>query len=104
MENTKLKIPFKWKPNGAPEISVNKMETRHLWFTLRMIWNHTMPEHQRFKPYRHYSFGPKYTSEYMLEAVKEILKELAGRKDMQESWWKELLMMDGICRQQKIIE
>lgn len=102
--NQELKLPFKWKPSGKEKISPHEMETRHLWFTLRMIWNHTMPEHQRFKPYKHYSFGPTYTTEYMLEAVKEILKELSTRKDMEKSWWKELLTMEAICKKQNLIK
>lgn len=93
-----LKEMFKWKPNGAEEIAVSEMETRHLWFTLKMIWNHTMPEQHKFHPYKKYAFGPRYTTEYMLEAVSEILKVLKDRKDIQKNWLKEMLTMDLISK------
>jgi hypothetical protein len=71
------------------------MVTRHLHNTLVMIWHHTMPEAARVREYyRAYSFGPFYTKEYMLQAVRVMMAELVSRGDMRPEWLAELHKMD----------
>jgi len=71
---------FKWRDRHGEYHDIQSMETRHLFYTLRMIWNHTMP--LKFVPFRQYSFAPFYTVEYMTDAVRNIVPELWNRKDM----------------------
>lgn len=69
------------------------METRHLFYTLRMIWNHSMPESVRLRPYRHYDFGPFYTAEYLQHALLHIGRELLQRSDLRPDWKADLAHM-----------
>jgi hypothetical protein len=54
-----------------------------------------MPEDARVRDYyRLYSFGPFYTKEYMMQAIRVIMAELVGRDNMQPEWVMELRRMD----------
>lgn len=82
---------FKWKDRHDVFKTPQEMDTHHLYFTLRMIWNHSAPPDMRMHPYEQYSFGPFYTFEYMSEAVKHIYRELKTRTDMEPAWIKGLV-------------
>lgn len=69
------------------------METRHLFHTLRMIWNNFMPPEKRVGAVRLYSFGPHYTQAYLADAIARIGQELLGRSDLRASWRAELDQM-----------
>lgn len=58
------------------------MKTSHLFFTLRMIYNNTVPEIYRHPPVRLYTFDSFYTKEYLTLAVIAMLMELSNRNDM----------------------
>lgn len=84
---------FKWKDSTNKFHTPSSMETRHLFYTLRMIWNHTMPEEAKLKPYKKYYFGSFYTEKYLLEAIIHIYSELCTRKDISLKWEAELQKM-----------
>lgn len=70
---------FKWRDRHHKFHAVKDMATRHLFYTLRMIWNHTMPETAQFHPFQRYSFGRFYTDAYMQDAIRAIVAELGRR-------------------------
>ena len=74
------------------------METRHLFFTLRLIWNHTRPieEIMDIVEGNLYTLGPFYTKDYLAQAARAIGKELAGRHDIQPQWMGQLITMRRI--------
>ena len=89
--------PWKWRSaqcNGGGSLLPSEMSTRHLFYTLRMIWNHTMPEHMRvgFNARRYSSF-PGYAQEYMAEAIRRIGGELSTRTDLAPFQKRELEQM-----------
>ena len=84
--------PFCWRDRNGEHHLPTKMPTRHLFYTLRMIWNNRMPASARL-PGNWYSFGPTYTSEYMLDAIRAIVPELVTRQDMEPVWWQQLQHM-----------
>lgn len=86
-ENVPAEI-FKWKDQFDVFKTPQEMDTHHLYFTLRMIWNHSVPIDMRMLPYQPYKFGKFYTAEYMAEAVKHLFLELKTRKDMKPEWIK----------------
>ncbi len=86
-------LPWKWKESNGPDHVPSEMETRHLFYTLRMIWNHTMPESVRFHPYQHYAFSAFYTPEYLQQAIHFIGHELLNRPDIKPKWQAELASM-----------
>ena len=83
-------LRFQWKDREDNFHLIDEMATRHLFFTLRMIWNHSMPEDARSVGYHKYRFGSFYTDEYMKDAIKAICRELGQRTDMQATWQFEL--------------
>lgn len=70
---------FKWRDRHGVFHSVSDMETRHLFYTLRMIWNHTVAESMQLQPYKKYAFGAFYSPDYMQRAIKHIGQELFTR-------------------------
>ena len=85
-------IAFQWRDRTGQPHLVKRMETRHLFYTLRMIWNHTMPVSARL-PGNLHSFGPIYTRDYMINAIEAIVPELATRNDMTKDWMQQLQKM-----------
>lgn len=77
--------PFVWRTRHGEAVAISDMTTKHLFFTFRMVWNHSAPEAWRLRPYRRYIFGPAYTPEYVAEAVGLIWRELATRNDL-DGW------------------
>lgn len=74
---------FLWRTRAGEDLRVNEMETRHLFYTLKMIWNHSAPEEFKIKPYKKYIFSDFYTNEYILKAVKAMIYELRKREDIE---------------------
>lgn len=89
---TEVSNTFRWRDRFGEHHDVKNMETRHLFFTLRMIWNNTMPAQYRL-PGNLYVFGKHYTKHYMVRAVRALAKELAGREDMAPEWQRQLQQM-----------
>lgn len=82
---------WRWKDQADNYHSPKNMETRHLFYTLRMIWNHTMGT--KIEPYKKYRFGRFYTPDYMRKAVIAIGQELMKRDNLQPKWKAELEFM-----------
>ena len=89
---TAVATPFFWRDRHGYRHVPARMETRHLFYTLRMIWNSTMPANARL-PGNVYSFGPTYTKDYMLNAIAAIATELDMREDLTPDWEQQLQRM-----------
>lgn len=83
-------IPFRWREHGGTFRDPRDMATRHLFFVIRMIWNHSVPESLQLQPFKRYDFDEFYTPEYMRKAVLAIGRELATRKDLTPYWTDQL--------------
>lgn len=104
-QKTTVAKRFQWKDRMDKLHYVDEMETRHLFYTLRMIWNHTMPAEARSESFHPYRFSSFYTVEYMENAIRAIARELAGRKDMRKEWQDELdNFMRYLSRHRKAID
>lgn len=77
----KKKPDFIWKTKDDRRYKVKDMETRHLFNTIRMIWNHKMPADAALGSFIRYEFGSFYTNEYLELAIKKMLPELILRND-----------------------
>jgi hypothetical protein len=85
---------FKWQDRTGGMHAPERMETRHVFFTLRMIWNHSAPERLKLKPFRRYtSFGAHYSPDYMHRAVRALIAEASRRDDLRPEWAAELRWM-----------
>ncbi len=77
-----IKHKYMWRDKHCDFHDPKEMETRHVFFTLRMIWNHHAPLEARIEPYKRYRFDPFYTNEYLSQSIKVLMTELATRKDI----------------------
>lgn len=86
---------FQWRDRTGAFYFAKDMKTRHLFYVLRMIWNHTMPDDAKLKPYQKYKFSKFYTEEYLLTAIQALYKELKTRPDLTHQWKSELVRMSN---------
>lgn len=78
---------FHWRTKGGDFVRPGNMETRHVFFTWLMIWNHSCPEDLvRSEGRRYTDFDQFYTPAYMVQAFRVMFNELKGRKDLRASW------------------
>ena len=81
-EFNSIKLPaegFRWRTREGQRLDPCNMDTRHLFNTISMIWNHVMPADAATHSYRAYSFGPTYTQAYLTAAIITMLPELLSR-------------------------
>jgi hypothetical protein len=61
----------------------SSMITRHLFYTLRMIWNNFMPPAARVGDFRPYTFDLRtHPPEYLMAAILNLGTELFSRTDL----------------------
>jgi len=84
---------WRWRDREGGFWSPHDMETRHLFYTLRMIWNNFMPAHMQVGRANLYTFSAHYTRHYLGEAILHLGSELNRRKDMRADWKREYAQM-----------
>lgn len=72
--------PFIWRAADGTRHTPATMTTTHLFWSLRMVWNHTMPAARAFEPYRRWSDVATWPTETRREAADAFARELARRK------------------------
>lgn len=77
------KGPFLWLTHGGDLISPRNMATPHLYYALRMIFNHSVPKEFRTPESLHsvksYSDVPKWSRSYRKAAIDALSAELRTR-------------------------
>lgn len=71
---------MEWTTADGRTLRMTEMATTHLFFSVRMIWNHSVPEQMRFKPYRRWRFARP--ASYYAVKLRGLLTELALRDDL----------------------
>lgn len=97
-----LQEEFLWKTRFDEFIPPRNMETRHLYYTLQMIWNHAMPEDVRIKPYKQYAFDDFYTTAYMQSAICVIGNILLQRDNLDNLMIRRLKFMASQFREKPV--
>ncbi|AGH57581.1 hypothetical protein PYDG_00050 [Pseudoalteromonas phage pYD6-A] len=74
-------MAMKWLTATGERVSIKKMETRHLFYTLRLIWNNQHGKTHRWNrgPIRPFT-DPQYTEGYLKDVNYQMHKELLSRK------------------------
>lgn len=90
LESTYPRVPFYWRDKDKKFHDPKEMSTRHLFYTFRMIWNHSMPKEARSEIYIKHRFAAFYSQEYMEEAIQFLGNELLSREDLRKEWKDEL--------------
>jgi hypothetical protein len=68
--------------HGGQEIFPSEMETRHLVFTLRMIYNHLVPAHMRVPGGKRWGDIDKMPVRYLQDSVRHMTAEVTKRPDL----------------------
>lgn len=100
-ENRQVTDKFKWRDRKGNFHYPKGMKTRHLFFTLRMIWNHTMP--LKFMPFKMYYFSDFYTPAYFAKAIYHLTVELMKRHDLEPIQVKTIELMIDYLKTEQII-
>jgi hypothetical protein len=88
---------YQWRDRQGNFHHPGEMESRHIFHTVAMIWNHTMPIKTR-PDYQRYEFGPYYTKDYLKLSVVMLVKELFRRDDLKPEWMATLDMMHAFVK------
>jgi len=89
-------VEYKWRDRYANLHPPKTMNTKHLFYTWLMIWNHACPEKLRIWAKHKYQFDLKiYTKKYMLTSFQKLYYELKRRNDLGYKMKKVLLKIEG---------
>lgn len=85
---------FLWRDRTGLMHYIDDMSTTHLFYTLRMVWNHSMPKEMHIGGNtQKYVFTNFYTSQYMMQACFYIILALNNRTDLLYKLQKEFQQM-----------
>jgi len=83
-EKNYITCNFMWEDRFGNFHSPESMSTHHLFSIILMLWNHSAPDHLKFKPYQRYSLGSRFTNNYCKKALQELFKVFRLREDAWE--------------------
>lgn len=73
---------FMWQDSAGRFYAPSQMSTHHLFYTIKMIWNHIVPPELQLKPFKKYTLSPpRFTEKYCKIAVHKLYNELMSRDD-----------------------
>lgn len=67
----------RWITQDGESLLISEMETTHIFYSVRMLWNHHVPVVYRLMPYRPYSI--KWSEERVVGRMIALLNELQSR-------------------------
>lgn len=74
---------FDWVTREGDVMAIDEMNTDHLYFTCRLIWNSIHGKKYRWDRGRISSFNTSiHTKDYRIKAYKHMIPELEGRPDL----------------------
>lgn len=86
-ESRELVAGFQWRTRGGELLNPAEMETRHVFFTWLLIWNHSCPKHLvRSEGKQYDGFDSWYTPSRMLVAFGVMMEQLSRRADLRPEW------------------
>jgi hypothetical protein len=91
--------PFFWLTHKGQVIFPAKMATKHLFYTIRMLFNNIVPPVFRVGKFKRYRDIPEWSSEYVRRALTELTKEITGRVG-----WDEILEDEGSSMQDQLAD
>jgi hypothetical protein len=72
---------FDWCSQDGTLYDLQEMATPHLFYALRMVWNHSVPRVWRVGNYKEYPDVPNWHPNYRKAAIEALANELAQRDD-----------------------
>lgn len=71
---------FVWVSHKGVRYQLDNMAAPHVFYALRMVWNHTVPPAFRVGEFKRYRDVPGWSAKYRREAINQLSAELDQRK------------------------
>lgn len=84
--------PWVWRTHDGMRLTPDQMKTTHLFYTLRMIWNHRMPA-EAHVGYNVKRWNLTMPDSYLAEAIVRMADVLSRRSDLPSWMQRELNQM-----------
>jgi len=92
-------IGFRWKDREDRYHNPEEMDTKHVFYTWLMIWNHEAPDDSMRIWFTHrYQFSSFYTPKYMLKAFGVMYFQLKNRTDVGPKMKWVIARIEAMCR------
>lgn len=91
MSVDKFLRPPTWTTADGRELEISKMETSHLFYCVRMVWNHSAPEAFKLRPFKRYLM--RGGREYWQPRLSAMVAELRTRENLLPSHLRQLDFM-----------
>ena len=73
---------YRWRTHQGEHVLPSEMETGHLVYSLRMVFNHTVPEEFRVPGGKRWADIDHWPADYLRASVKHLMEEAIKRKDL----------------------
>ncbi len=77
--------PFVWVTHKGKSMSVRQMATEHLFYTIRMLYNHSVPPFLRVGEFVRYPDVSRWPIDYRRKASAAMFKEFNRRSDCERA-------------------
>ena len=84
-----------WITQEGEEIAISDMDTAHLYYSVRMLWNHYCPPDLQLRPFKLYLLH--FSREYVVSRLRSMVEELSRRGDLTERQLSDLNFMCRSC-------
>lgn len=74
---------FMWETHKGKRIKPREMATPHLFNTIKMLWNNTVPPVFRVGPFKRYRDVGTWDLKYLMRALDELQDEFESRDDIE---------------------
>ncbi len=93
---------WRWRTNEGARVHPKNMDTRHLFYTTRLIWNTVVAPDFPVGYVSGRAFGRRYTPEILREAMLYCAAELCNRDDLEPRQEGELALMGKFVSEGKV--
>jgi hypothetical protein len=93
------KTDMHWHPKGKEKMLASQMETRHLFFSLRLLFNKAVPSEFRIDVDESQGMTVQVKDNETLHAIKVLFHQIGKRDNISDDHLEKLKYMARICRQ-----
>lgn len=90
---------FIWITQKGDRLKLSEMNTIHIFYALRMIWNHSVPAMYKLEGGRYNLNSQKWTNEYRRNAVFHLSQELIKRNNLPEDLQEQFDLMKNMAKE-----
>lgn len=100
---TEIATSYKWRTHDGRIISPAEMDTPHLFYSVRMIFNHLAPSRDRIPFCKEWVGIENWDVDYLRDSVVNMLAELSTRYIPDEWMREQIFHMASVTRKNKLL-